>query len=205
MLPNISLNLCKNMFLFQQSGAKELLLIFLHPILFMAVVVVTSAPFTRSLNRFDRFTVCWTIFNMAVHLFILTPHLLLSFNGPIRDSGHFLSTLWIEFGHFDQRWILGDPLIKAMEVFGLVVLVPCLCALVHAVLKRRTYRGHLQMLVITCDLLSLWILFSIEWFEGAPNLNVSPPYWVLTFFWLLADLFQLQYVTRVVVSGGPRK
>ena len=164
------------------------------------MVVVASAPVTRGLGRFDRFTVCWALFNMAVHLLILTPHLLLSLGGPIRDSGHFLCALWIEFGHFDQRWILGDPVIKAVEVFGLVVLVPCLCGLAHAVLKRRSYRGHLQVLVIACDLLSLWILFSIEWFEGAPNLSVSPPYWLLAFCWLLADLFQLQHVTRLLVG-----
>ncbi len=100
-------------------GGDNLFLLILPLLLFAAALMLSQSVLrVVQLPRRERFVLAWHLHCAGVFIFLLAPHLKQSIGakGLISNDGNFLLLWWYEFGRFDQRWLLSDPLISALEM-----------------------------------------------------------------------------------------
>ncbi|XP_055352177.1 emopamil-binding protein-like [Paramacrobiotus metropolitanus] len=123
----------------------------------------------------EKWILFWCYYDAFTHLGMEGAFLWISLTGTVATSTNPLSIVWKEYGLADTRWLHSDPNVVSLEVLTVVVDGLLALILAYAIIKRRSYRHFVQIVLSVCELYGGWMTFAPEWLTGSPNLNTASP------------------------------
>ncbi|ESP04941.1 hypothetical protein LOTGIDRAFT_211745 [Lottia gigantea] len=162
--------------------------------LMAAISIVLGFKLEKRLAQVEKWALSWLVFDGMTHLTLELAFLYFSLTGTVESSTHFSALLWKEYGKADKRWLISDPTVVSLEILTVVVDGLLCLVLIYAIVKDRSYRHFVQVVLCVCELYGGWMTFCPEWLTGSPNLvtdNVLYLWVYLIFFngiWVVIPL-----------------
>ncbi|GAU89374.1 hypothetical protein RvY_01929 [Ramazzottius varieornatus] len=157
----------------------------------------------KSLPRapyYEKWILFWLWYDAFTHLLMEGPFVWISLVETVDTSQNLLAILWKEYGLADTRWLHSDPTIVSLEILTVVLDSGLALLLVYAIVKSRSYRHFVQIVLCVCELYGGWMTFAPEWLTGNvslnPNNNALHLWLYLTFFngvWVVIPLLLLYH------------
>ncbi|KAK6194898.1 hypothetical protein SNE40_000433 [Patella caerulea] len=176
---------------------------------FAVFSIICGFRLKRTLPQIEKWVLSWLVFDALTHLTLEVVFLYFSLTGTVEKSQHFTADLWKEYGKADKRWLVSDPTIVSLEILTVVVDGLLCLVLIYAIIRNKSYRHFVQIILCVCELYGGWMTFCPEWLTGSKNLvtdNVLYLWVYLIFFngiWVvipLALLYQ-SYVDMTTTAG----
>ncbi|XP_022337874.2 emopamil-binding protein-like [Crassostrea virginica] len=127
----------------------------------------------KSQSRIDKLIIAWLVFDALIHFTLEGPFVYWSLVSTVEKSTHVTSQVWKEYALADRRWGISDPTIVSLEILTVFITGPLAVWLIFAMLKNKTYRHFIQIVLCVCELYGGWMTFCPEWLTGSKNLETG--------------------------------
>nr|XP_022337874.1 emopamil-binding protein-like [Crassostrea virginica] len=127
----------------------------------------------KSQSRIDKLIIAWLVFDTLIHFTLEGPFVYWSLVSTVEKSTHVTSQVWKEYALADRRWGISDPTIVSLEILTVFITGPMAVWLIFAMLKNKTYRHFIQIVLCVCELYGGWMTFCPEWLTGSKNLETG--------------------------------
>ncbi|OWA52890.1 putative Emopamil-binding protein-like [Hypsibius exemplaris] len=129
----------------------------------------------RKGGKLEKWILFWCYYDAFTHLCMEGAFLWISLTGTVATSTSPLAVVWQEYGLADTRWLHSDPNVVSLEMLTVVVDGLLALVLAYAIVKRKSYRHFVQIVLCVCELYGGWMTFAPEWLTGSPSLNTASP------------------------------
>ncbi len=112
-------------------------------------------PFTFG----EKLCLIWFLIDAFTHLSIELGYVYLALTTTAKKTDNYLGHIWREYGRADARWAVRDPTVISIEIATVVMGILCLFA-IYGVVKRKSWRHPLQIIICVAELYGGWMTFA---------------------------------------------
>ncbi|CAL8461742.1 g1273 [Coccomyxa elongata] len=143
----------------------------------LLIVVWALSGKSKHLSFGERLVLSWFVLTGIIH-FVVEGAVVLRSDFYKSTSGNILFEIWKEYAKADSRYATRDSFVISMEAFTAFVEGPLCFVIVYGIIKQKSWRYTLQLLVSFGQLYGDVLYFATTYLEGLVH---SRPEWL--YFW----------------------